>query len=129
RLQPRGPRAAPPARPAAAPRAPEPFQVLGMLHAPEPDVFPEAELVLVEVLEDDADAPAERLLVPGPEIPPVEQDAALGRFVEAGGQVDESRLFGAVLPPPPPALPARNGERDVAPRPPPRPPMTHTPAL
>ena len=47
----------------------------------------------------------------------VEQDAPLGRLVEAGQQLDERGLAGAVLPDQRQALPARDEQVDVAQRP------------
>src|SRR5262245_17800158 len=104
-------------RSASTHRALEPLHVIGVLHAPEAHVFPEAELVLVEVLEDDPDPSAERLLVPRSQVSPVEQDAPLGGLVESGEELDERRLARAVLTDEGQALTAGDEERDVAQRP------------
>ena len=58
---------------------------------------PTSQLVADEVLEDDADAPAQRGLVPVVEVEAVEHDAAAGRPVQAREQLDQRGLAGAVL--------------------------------
>ena len=88
-----------------------------MLDAAERDVLAHEELVLVEVLEDDADAAAQLVRVPVAQIAPVEQHAALGRVVEAREQLDERRLAGAVLADEREALAPRHEEIDAAQRP------------
>ena len=61
------------------------------------DVLADQELVADEVLEDDADAVAERRDVPLGQVGAVEDDAAAGRFVEPGEELDERGLAGPVL--------------------------------
>ena len=84
-------------RPAALDRALDARLVLQVLDAPHPDVLAHLELVLVEVLEEHAEALPQRLRVPLAQVPPVEQDAPLGRLVEARQELHERRLPGAVL--------------------------------
>jgi len=61
------------------------------------DVLADAQLVAGEVLEDDADAAAQGQLVPLLQVAAVEVDVAGGGGVEAGEQLDQGRLAGAVL--------------------------------
>ena len=86
------------ARAALLDRASEAQLVLEMLHAAEGHVLAHRQLVLVEVLEDDANPTPQLGLVPGPEISPVEQHAPLGRLIEVRQQLDERGFARAVLP-------------------------------
>ena len=58
---------------------------------------PDQHLVAREILEDHADALPERRLVPLLEVEAVEQDPAAGRAIQAGQQLDQRGLAGAVL--------------------------------
>ena len=78
------------------------------------DVLADLELVAREVLEDDADAPAQRAGLPVVEVEPVEQDAALVGPVQARQQLDQRRLAGAVLADQRQALARPQCEADVA---------------
>src|SRR5439155_4339161 len=88
-----------------------------MVHAAEADVFAHAELILVEILEDDADATAQRLGLPLAQIAAVEQDAAFAGLVEARQKLDEGGLAGAVVPNQRQRAAARNEQVDAAQRP------------
>src|SRR5262249_56851657 len=80
-------------------------------------VLAHGQLVLVEVLEDDADAAVEVLFVPALEVAAVEEEAAVGGLVRARQELDERRLAGAVVPDEGEALPRRDEHVDVAERP------------
>src|SRR5437870_10277210 len=85
-----------------------------MLDAPDADVLAHLELVLIEILEDDAEAREEIVAIPIAEVAAVEEDAAFGRLVETRDELHERRLARAVLPDEREALTARQEERDVA---------------
>ena len=88
--------------------------LLEVLDAADADVLAELQLVLVEVLEHDAEPREQVGAIPGAEILAVEEDAALGRLVEARDELHQRRLAGAVLSDERDALPARDEEIDVA---------------
>ena len=66
------------------------------LDLPEADVLPGGQLVVHEVLEDHPHLPAQVGRVELPQINAIEQDAPLGRVVEAEQQLDECGLAGTV---------------------------------
>ena len=109
----------PPRRRRRAPPRAIDARLLGQVrHAADADVLAHVELVLVEVLEDDADARrAASDRIPVAQVDAVEEDAPLGRLVEARQQLDERGLAGAVLPDQRHRLPVRDEEADVAQRP------------
>jgi hypothetical protein len=84
-----------------------------VLHAPHPDVLADLELVLVEVLEENPEAAAQRPGVPVAHVTTVDQDAPLGRLVEPGEQLHQGGLARAVLPDERQALSRGDGQRDV----------------
>ena len=66
-------------------------------HVTRADVFAHHELVAHEVLEDDADAPAQHGGVPFLQVAAVEQHAAMRGFVQARQQLDQRGLARAVF--------------------------------
>jgi hypothetical protein len=88
-----------------------------MVDAAQPDVLAHLELVLVEVLENDAEPPAKLVRVPVAQVAAVEQHAPFGGLVEARDELHERRLSRAVLPHEGEALPRGDLQVDVAKRP------------
>src|SRR5262249_34514295 len=82
---------------AALDRAAYPQLVLDVLDAAHADIFAQLELILIEVLKDDADAAPQALGIPFLQVAPVEQNAALGRIVKPCEQLDEGGLAGAIV--------------------------------
>ena len=68
-----------------------------MIDAAEADVFAQLELVLVEVLEQHAEATAELLRFPRGEVATVQDDPPFRRIVEPSEQLHERGLAGAVF--------------------------------
>ena len=66
-------------------------------HVARADVFAHHELVAHEVLEDDADAPAEHGRVPFLQVAAIEQHASMRGFVQACQELDQRGLARAVL--------------------------------
>src|SRR3984957_15399578 len=77
------------------------------------DIFADHHLVASEVLEDDADAPAQRGLIPLLQIEPIQEDSSPGGLVQAGEQLDQGGLARAVLPDQGEALPGPHVQIDV----------------
>ena len=75
-----------------------------VLDATDADVLAEQQLVLIEVLEHDTEAPSSSA-IPGAQVLAVEEHAALGRLVQTRDELHERRLARAVLPDQRDALP------------------------
>ena len=65
---------------------------------PKPTFSPAEHVVADEVLEDDADALAQLVQVVLAQVDAVQQNLPFGRVVQAGEQLDQRRLAGAVGP-------------------------------
>src|SRR6478735_5195878 len=85
-----------------------------MSDAAEPDVFPQLELVLVEVLEQNAEALAQLLRIPSRQIAPIEHDAPLAGLVQPGQELDEGGFSGAIFADQGDAVTGSNRQIDVA---------------